>query len=65
MSRVPLKTDSSGRILVIIRGGLAWVVDKLGRFMLLPPAQLGRHADWGTDPTFNIGWDHEPTEKGH
>lgn len=52
---VPLKTDAGGHVLVVIAGGFAWVIDKLGRYAVLEPSQLGRHLDIRTDPVFNVG----------
>ena len=53
----PLKTDDAGRVLVVIAGGIAWVVDKRGSYQVLamPEQQLGRHIDILTDPVFNVG----------
>jgi hypothetical protein len=55
--RSSLRTDSEGRVLVLIQGGCAWVVDKVGQYHLLAQAaqQLGRHVDMTTDPSFNVG----------
>lgn len=52
-----LRTDSDGRVLVLIQGGVAWVVTKLGQYLALadPGEQLGRHLDMSTDKTFAVG----------
>lgn len=55
--RASLKTDQAGRVLVLIQGGVAWVVDKVGQYHVLaePGRQLSRHLDMLTDPVFNVG----------
>lgn len=55
--RHSLKTDAEGRVLVLIQGGVAWVVDKVGQYHALANAAevLSRHLDLLTDPQFNVG----------